>query len=219
MFPSRIIAVGDMHFAPERSIDTAKLLADILAGENSSKIRNVSSNDHISPVPVKVIRRTDELLTHNLFKGHQGDDEVWWTQCFNTIDLAPIETRHSFMEPSWRYRDFSEILVKGGYVNAGLAAAKKCVEMDPHNGGYALRDLCQWTLSNPDFALQCAELAKTAYADAGSEAMMYILLSRIAEVNEAKEMDELIERSVALTREDREYGLKVLFVICLRLTD
>jgi tetratricopeptide (TPR) repeat protein len=144
-----------------------------------------------------------------------------WREILNRTDLSLVETKNSFISIAWKYRDISLIFSDSERFHPAIEACKISAKHDPHNGAYGFRDICQKAcdMNRYDIALKCQQLAKHYYADAGNAAMSYFIKSQAAKSDFLEIYQQLIEMSVNLIEDDREYGLQSLMEVAKKLAD
>jgi tetratricopeptide (TPR) repeat protein len=154
------------------------------------------------------------------WKDLPGSDYVW-QKILNKTDLSFVKTENSFMSDAWKYRDIALILIKSGRFNSAVEACKISSEHNAHNGAYGFRDLCQKAcdMNRYDVALKCQQLAKHYCEDAGNAAMSYLIKSQTAKSDFLEIYHQLVEMSVNLIDNDREYGLQSLMEVAKKLAN
>lgn len=154
------------------------------------------------------------------WKDISGDVSLW-REILNKTDLSFVKTPNSFMSIAWKYRDISLIFINSRRFYPAIEACKISAKHDSRNGAYGFRDLCQKAcdMNRYDIALKCQQLATYYCADAGNSAMRYFINSQSAESDFLEIYQQLIEMSVNLIDDDREYGLESLMEIAKKLAD
>lgn len=150
-----------------------------------------------------------------------SSDKILWSNIFRKTNLSHVKTENSFMSEAWRYRDLSLIFSQSKRFGSAIAACEKCAQLDAHNGAYSFRDLSKMACEAKDYktALRCQQLAKQYYADAGNEAMSFFIKSQVKELNFLENSESLIQLSVDLINEDREFGLLALITVAKKFAD
>ena len=159
-------------------------------------------------------------LVSKHWKDLSGADFLW-REILNNADLSFVKTPYSFMGDDWKYRDISFIFIKAGRFDSAVEACKISSKHDAHNGAYGFRDLCQKAcdMNRYDVAIKCQQLAKQYYADAGNSSMSYVIKSQIAKSDFLETYQQLVNMSVNLIDDDREYGLQSLMEVAKKLAD
>jgi tetratricopeptide (TPR) repeat protein len=144
-----------------------------------------------------------------------------WQEILNKTDLLLVKTENSFMSIAWKYRDISLIFSNSERFYLAIEACKISAKHDSRNGAYGFRDLCQKAcdMNRYDIALKCQQLAKHYFADAGNAAMSYFIKSQAVKSDFLEIYQQLVEMSVNLIDDDREYGLQSLMEVAKKLAD
>lgn len=105
-----------------------------------------------------------------------------------------------------------------GSVKGGLS---NCEKLSTEMSAYAIRDLCQAACDSKDYqiAMNCHWFAKQYLADAGNEAMSYIIISQVSDQNFLEKSNDLIQLSKDLINDDLEFGLKALMAVACKFAD
>lgn len=150
-----------------------------------------------------------------------SSDRILWTNIFEKTDLSHVRTQRSFMSEAWRYRDLTLNFSGSNRFEPAIAACEKCAQLDAYNGAYGFRDLCKKACEVKDYktAMKCQKLAKQYYADAGNEAMSFLIKSQVEDLNFLEHSEALIQLSVELIDEDREFGLQALITVAKKFAD
>ena len=132
-----------------------------------------------------------------------------------------MKTQLSFVSEDWRYRDLALIFTGSGRFEPAIAACEKSAQLNAHNGAYGFRDLCTKACEVNDYktALECQKLSKQYYADAGNQSMSILIISQTEDSNFLEHSEALVQSSVDLIDEDREFGLQALISVAKKFAD
>ena len=202
-----------------------------------SILKKEPQKNHISRLPKELLLHILSLLdmkdlcTCSLVSKQWklvSEDKSLWSCIFDTTDLSHgktnlshIKTEHSFMGDAWKYRDLALEFGKSHRFGMAIASCEQSAKIDPFNGAYGFRDLCQVACEAKDYntARTVQLLAKKYLANAGNEAMSFFIKSRVVDANFLECSNELIRLAVALIDDDREFGLQALIEIAKKFAD
>lgn len=150
-----------------------------------------------------------------------SSDRALWSPIFENTDLSHVKTPYSSISPSWKYRNLALSFTSSDRFGAAIAACEKAAKLDNINGAYGLRDICKQASKVKDYktAIQCQQLAKQYHPDAGDEAMSFLIQSQVKDANFIENSEKLLQLSLALINEDREFGFQALMPVVKKCAD
>lgn len=150
-----------------------------------------------------------------------SSDRVLWNKIFEDFDLSKFKIKLFFMNEAWQYRSLSISFNESNCFGAAIAAAEKCAKFDAIKAAYAFKEICQKACEVKDYktASQCQKLSKQHFADAGNLAMSFLIKSRVENADFLDHCEKLVELSLSLIDQDREFGLQALLAIAKKLAD
>jgi hypothetical protein len=153
-----------------------------------------------------------------------------WIEILKKLNFSEIKAKWGRNGGAWKYRKVSLQFIKTNRFHAAFVACEKCAQLDASVGAFGFRDLCikMCKIKNYEVAARCQELAnsyflslkkKDCFVNPGYESMSHYIQSRVEDSNFLEKSEELIQLSLTLIDDDREFGLQALMTIVKKFAD